>query len=346
MSTSFASLAAQRGAQERPRGSSACQSRAVAWLGPQGLAWVVLLLVGGLASRVDAQSSKPSASKPSDVAKPGGRGAGAARPVPVCPEPVAVPAAIDDPLADEFRVHYQLAVELYRARDYAAAIPEMQRAYKLKPVARLLYNLGQAHRKLSQPREAITYFELYLQTDSLVPAEIDAEVRGYLIELRALLAEQERARVVLVARKNPPPRWLRPLGGTLMALGVAGIAAGAPLWAVNGSCTAPPVPPMQTCDQVFATLPLGATLVGVGGGLFLTGLGMVLGSVRRGKEAGEGSTPSGDRAPAVGTASQAPAALPPSPPTPARTVPVSPSAPASADPDVEPAPAPLQLSLR
>ena len=103
MSTSFASLAAQRGAQERPRGSSACQSRAVAWLGPQGLAWVVLLLVGGLASRVDAQSSKPSASKPSDVAKPGGRGAGAARPVPVCPEPVAVPAAIDDPLADEFR---------------------------------------------------------------------------------------------------------------------------------------------------------------------------------------------------------------------------------------------------
>lgn len=307
------------------------------WLG------TVLLLLG-LPGPVQAQPAKPtpSSAKPnSDGTKPGSKSNPPPRPAVTCPD--AVPGAIDDPLADEFRVHYQRSVDLYRARDYASAIAEMQRAYKLKPVSRLLYNLGQSFRKLSQPREAITYFELYLQTDSLVPTEIRAEVEGYLVDLRTLLAEQERARVVVVASRAPPPRWLRPLGGTLIALGTASVVAGAPLWAINGSCTAPPLPPLQTCDQVFATLPLGASLVGVGGGLVLTGLGLVVGSVRRGSE----SNVSPGRAPGTSTllrSTPAPAAIEPKPATSTPSAPPTPNE--VPDPNIEPPPAPLRLSLR
>ncbi len=315
--------------------------------------WLLLVLLS-LPSSLHAQNGKApaAATKPSSEAgKPGSKVVPAPRPAVTCPDPV--PAAIDDPLADEFRAHYQRSVELYRARDYATAIGEMQRAYKLKPVSRLLYNLGQSFRKLSQPREAITYFELYLQTETLVPAEIRAEVQEYLTELRALLAEQERSRVVVVAGKAPPPRWLRPLGGTLLGVGAASIVAGAPLWAIHGSCTAPPTPPMQTCDQVFATLPLGASLVGVGGGLVLAGLGLVVGSIRRSHESAEnaarGASKSSPRVPPPPAPREGrpvaptPTATPPSPPAP----PPAPSqVPSSADPNFEPPPAPLQLSLR
>ena len=313
------------------------------WTSQSNLLGVGLLLLG-LPGRVQAQPAKPTpatARPASEGAKPASKSNPPPRPAVTCPD--AVPGAVDDPLADEFRAHYQRSVDLYRARDYANAISEMQRAYKLKPVSRLLYNLGQSFRKLSQPREAITYFELYLQTDSLVPAEIRSEVEGYLSDLRALLAEQERSRVVVVASRAPPPRWLRPLGGTLLALGAASVVAGAPLWAINGSCTAPPVPPLQTCDQVFVTLPLGASLVGVGGGLLLTGLGLVLGSVRRGPE----SNLSPGRGPGTSTSSRPPPAPATVEPRPAPPTPSTPPTPTEApDPSIEPPPAPLRLSLR
>lgn len=237
--------------------------------------------------------------------------------------------AVDDPLADEFRVHYRRSVELYKAQDYAAAIAAMQRAYKLKPITRLLYNLGQAHRKLQQRREAITYFELYLQTDSAVAPAVQLEVKGHLTELRAAQAEEERQRVVVVSRGTPPPKWMRPVGFSLLGVGIATVAAGAGLWAVNGRCVDAAVPPLETCERVYATLPLGATLTAVGGGLFLTSVGLLIGSVRRG----------GD-----GTVERHPTPSRPTEPGPKAPSPSPNATPLS--PDVEPPPAPLQISFR
>jgi len=239
----------------------------------------------------------------------------------------------DDPLAEEFRVHYQRSVELYRAQDYPAAITAMQRAYKLKPVTRLLYNLGQAHRKLQQPREAITYFELYLKTETKVPEKAEAEVRGHLQQLRILLAEQEKARVVVLRHSTPPPRWLRPTGFTLLGVGVASLGIGAALWALNGQCVDTPAPPIENCDRVYTTLPLGASLVGVGGGLVLTSVGFLIGSIQRGS-GGKSTEPMPSQAP--------PSSAPPPSDLRAPLVP----APVPIDPDVEPPPAPLQLSFR
>ena len=100
-----------------------------------------------------------------------------------CPD--AVPGAIDDPLADEFRALPALVDLGIAPATMPAPSPRCSSAYKLKPVSRLFYNLGTVVSKPSQPREAITYFELYLQTDSLVPTEIRGEVEGYLVDLRA-----------------------------------------------------------------------------------------------------------------------------------------------------------------
>lgn len=58
--------------------------------------------------------------------------------------------------------------QFYNERKYEAAIPLFQAAYTLNPDPLLLYNLGQAHRKLNRNIEALNYFRFFLRasTDS------------------------------------------------------------------------------------------------------------------------------------------------------------------------------------
>lgn len=191
--------------------------------------------------------------------------------------PVVCGEAENDPIADEFRVHYKRAVDLYRARDFSAAIREMQTAYRLKPVTRLLYNIGQAHRKLHQPRESIAYFELYLRTDLQISQEVRAEISTFLAELRIEAEEQDRAKVLVIQKTNPPSRALRPLGGVLLGLGVGSAAAGIPWLVLDGQCADPLEPPARVCNNLYATRPLGAALLGTAGGLLIIG-GALLGA--------------------------------------------------------------------
>ncbi|MFO0579043.1 MAG: tetratricopeptide repeat protein [Polyangia bacterium] len=195
----------------------------------------------------------------------------------VPPPPAACGEAEDDPIADEFRVHYKRAVDLYRARDFAAAIREMQTAYRLKPVTRLLFNIGQAHRKLHQPREAIAYFELYLRTDLQVPQDVRAEISSFLAELRIEAEEQERTKVLVVQKTNPPSRALRPLGAVLLGLGLGSAAAGVPFLVLDGQCAEALEPPARVCNSIYATRTVGASLLGAAGGLLIIG-GALLGA--------------------------------------------------------------------
>lgn len=193
--------------------------------------------------------------------------------------------------AAAFRIHYERAKELFQAQDYAAAIPELQAAFSIRAVPRLLYNLGQSFRKLDKEREAVAYFELYLRTDSEIPPLIRADVERYLAELRARAESREKQRIVEVEKERivekervvektrlvyvpqspGPPKWQRPLGGALMGAGAASLAAGIALLAIDGGCTGEPVAPALVCPEIYVSKTPGAILTAAGGGVVVLG---------------------------------------------------------------------------
>lgn len=61
------------------------------------------------------------------------------------------------------RNHFRTGVDLYRERNFRAAIIEFQRAYKAYPNYKLLYNLGQVSVELQEYVQAIDYFAGYLR---------------------------------------------------------------------------------------------------------------------------------------------------------------------------------------
>lgn len=94
--------------------------------------------------------------------------------------------------ADDFRTHYELAVALYRAQKYEAAIPEFKAAYALDPRPELLFNVAQSCRKSGHPGEAVEFYERYLAADSQLDAETRRKVASYLAESRNTQAALER----------------------------------------------------------------------------------------------------------------------------------------------------------
>ena len=200
----------------------------------------------------------------------------------------AAPAALpeDKASAAAFRMHYERAKELFQAQDYAAAIPELQAAFSIRAVPRLLYNLGQSFRKLDKERESAAYFELYLRTDPEVPPVIRSDVERYLAELRVRAEDREKQRIVEVEKERivektrlvyvpqspGPPKWYRPLGGALLGAGAASLAAGITLLAIDGRCTGEPVAPALVCPEVYVSKTPGAVLTGGGGGALALGV--------------------------------------------------------------------------
>jgi hypothetical protein len=83
--------------------------------------------------------------------------------------------------ADE---HARRGLALYRLGRFLEAIGEFEEAYTLNPSDTLLYNIGQAHRRLDHSCEAAIKYRLFLEgspTSSLAP------------DVRALLPDLERA---------------------------------------------------------------------------------------------------------------------------------------------------------
>lgn len=60
------------------------------------------------------------------------------------------------------REQYRLGVEAYESGRYAQAIAALKRAYLLKPVPGLLYNIGRTYEKLGDLKSAVYYYEHYL----------------------------------------------------------------------------------------------------------------------------------------------------------------------------------------
>lgn len=84
----------------------------------------------------------------------------------------------------QFKLHFDRGIELYQAKRYAAAIPELLAAFERKQLPRLLYNIAQAHRRLGHTEDAIRYYEQYLRCDRDLTAEDRVEVEDTIKALR------------------------------------------------------------------------------------------------------------------------------------------------------------------
>jgi hypothetical protein len=174
-----------------------------------------------------------------------------------------------------FRQHYDRSVQLYSFHDYGSAIVELNAAYALKPIPRLLFNLGQAYRKQDMLDEALEAFGKYLGVEGGLPAAVRGEVEAYQSELRTKRAAREQAklapRVVFIQTEKPVPKWFRPFGITSGVLGLGMLGIGAGLLGLNGRCTDSPVAPALVCDRLYSTVAPGASLIGVGGSVAILG---------------------------------------------------------------------------
>lgn len=107
--------------------------------------------------------------------------------------------------ADDFQARYTQAVAAYKKGSYAEAITHFQRAYDLRPLPRLLINIGRAHLKLGHPDQALAFLRLYLQTDREAPPALRAEVEQEIAQAEAQVARAQRE-APQAPRETPPVR--------------------------------------------------------------------------------------------------------------------------------------------
>src|SRR5262252_5103847 len=65
------------------------------------------------------------------------------------------PATASSEIPEEARLRYERAVQLYNEGDPEGALVEFERAYKISPTYRLLYNIGSIRLQLNDYAEAL-----------------------------------------------------------------------------------------------------------------------------------------------------------------------------------------------
>ena len=197
----------------------------------------------------------------------------------------AAGAAENEPALDQAKAHFRAGEALYQLGNYVDALREFKAGYAIASRPLFLLNLGQVYRKLNETEAAITAFQDYLgsapEDDPRRP-----EVEALLAKLRAELAEHPAQKPppasVVVTAPAPAPRpptrrpWYRdPLGGSLVGVGLGGIAVGAGLFADANAIIG-----QSQVDLSHYTMTRGASgervaglaVLGVGGALVLSGV--------------------------------------------------------------------------
>ncbi len=97
----------------------------------------------------------------------------------------------------DFDALLRSAVQHYEAGQAAQAIGELERAYAMRPLPRLLYNLGRAHERAGDLRAAIDYYNRFLLTSP--DAQAEAIAREALASAQRRQADEDRARAASTA---------------------------------------------------------------------------------------------------------------------------------------------------
>lgn len=154
--------------------------------------------------------------------------------------PTAIAAPAPEPSAEErAEALYKKGVVLYKAERYRDAVAAFESAYMLTRAPRLLYNLGQARRKIGHTQEAIDAYEEYLRRENNIEPQRRELVEGYLRELRAALPPKpEPPKPAALALEKPAPSesaktplykkwWLWTIvGGVALTAVVVGVTVG------------------------------------------------------------------------------------------------------------------------
>jgi tetratricopeptide (TPR) repeat protein len=100
----------------------------------------------------------------------------------------------------EAKRHYELGMARFNLREFKAAIPEFEAAYRVVPDPVFLFNLGQAYRLDAQPEQALYFYRAYLRARPDAPNR--AEVDGRIEDLKALVATRPKPAVPLTAKPD------------------------------------------------------------------------------------------------------------------------------------------------
>lgn len=99
------------------------------------------------------------------------------------PVPRARAQATDAAAVDDASRHFRRGVELFKEKDYAAALVEFRRAHELVPNWRVLYNIGKTQLELRDYVSSLAALQVYLSTGGdQIPIERRKEVEK-LIEM-------------------------------------------------------------------------------------------------------------------------------------------------------------------
>jgi tetratricopeptide (TPR) repeat protein len=76
-------------------------------------------------------------------------------------------------VATRVEKHNQLGIQYYKDGKFPEAVREMLEAYRLIPDPGLLYNIAKIYAKMGETSLAITYFEKFVQSDEVDPANVE-----------------------------------------------------------------------------------------------------------------------------------------------------------------------------
>lgn len=117
---------------------------------------------------------------------------------------------------EDFGAHYRRAEQLYEEGRFADSIDELRAAFAIKPLPRLLLNIGQLHLKLGQPEQALAAYDSFQRLSPRRPLEVEETLRQGRAEAQALLERRateraaEQARLAEVARGGQASPASRP----------------------------------------------------------------------------------------------------------------------------------------